>query len=79
MGRLTPNPLRPRRYVDAEKLLDGKRKRLLVVHHGDIIEAVEVGQRLSVGLVFAQLLRCAMQQANVGYRLDYHLDTPPIQ
>ena len=56
--------------VDVEQLLDGEGEDLLVGHHGAVIEAVEVGQGLQVGLIFDQLLGAAVQQADVGVGAD---------
>ena len=43
---LTSDVLGPQWHVYVEELLDGERKALLVDHHGHIIQAVKVGQRL---------------------------------
>lgn len=52
--------------VDVQQLLNGQREALLVGHHGDIVEAVEVGQGLQVCAVLDELLGAAVQQSNVG-------------
>src|SRR5690606_6374720 len=57
--------LRAQRRLDAQQLLDGHDVRVLVAHHGDVVEAVHVGQRLDVGLVFGQLFGGPVQQADV--------------
>jgi hypothetical protein len=41
---------------------------VLLVHRRDIVEAVEIGHRLQIGLVLDQLLGAAMQQADM--RID---------
>lgn len=52
--------------VDVQQLLDSKREALLVGHHGDVVETVEVGQGLQICAVFDELLGAAVQQTNVG-------------
>jgi hypothetical protein len=39
---------------------------LFVAHHRDIVQAIEVGKRLEIGLVFNQLL-----SASVNERISY--------
>jgi hypothetical protein len=39
---------------------------LFVAHHGDIVQAIKVGKRLEIGLVFNQLL-----SASANVRLRY--------
>ena len=41
---------------------------MLLVHRRDVVEAVEIGDRLEVGLGLDQLLGAAMQQADM--RID---------
>src|SRR5258708_2499876 len=48
--------LTPARHRDAEQLLDGERERMLLVHRRDIIEPVEIRNRLKISLVLDQLL-----------------------
>jgi hypothetical protein len=55
-------------HRDAEQLLGCQAEGVLLVHRRDIIEPVEVGQRLQVGLVLDQLLGPAVQQADM--RID---------
>ena len=43
---LTSDILGPEGDIDVEKLFNGKREALLVAHHGDVVEAVKVGQSL---------------------------------
>jgi hypothetical protein len=52
--------------VDVQQLLNSEREALLVGHHGNIVEAVEVGQGLQVCAVLDELLSAAVQQSNVG-------------
>ena len=65
--------LRAERHRDVEQLLDGHGVGVLARHHADVVEAVHVGQRLQVGLVLDQLLRAAVQQADVRVGLLDHL------
>ena len=41
---------------------------MLLVHRRDVVEPVEIGDRLQIGLVLDQLLGAAMQQADM--RID---------
>ena len=70
---LTADPLGALWDIDAEQLLDGQRVGLLVTHHRHVVEPVEVGQRLRVGLVLDQLLSAAVQQADVRVGVEYRL------
>ena len=56
------------RHLDAEQLLDREAEGVLLVHRRDIVEPVEIGHRLQVGLVLDQLLGAAVQQADM--RID---------
>ena len=56
------------RHLDAEQLLDGEAEGVLLVHRRDVVEPVEIGDRLQIGLVLDQLLGAAMQQADM--RID---------
>ncbi len=57
--------LRPHRHFDAGQFLDGQHIAVLHAHRRDIIEAVHVGQRLQISLVFNQLFGATVQQADV--------------
>ena len=46
---------------------------MLLVHRRDVVEPVEVADRLQVGLVLDQLLGAAMQQADVRVDALHHL------
>ncbi len=63
---------------DAQQLLDGERIGMLLVHRRDVVEPVEVRDRLQVALVLDQLLGAAMQQADMRIAalddLAVHLD-----
>jgi hypothetical protein len=54
------------RDLDVQELLDGQGETLLIGHHGDVVETVEVGERLEVGLVLDELLGAAVQQTDMG-------------
>ncbi len=55
-------------HLQLEQLLAGQAEGVLLVHRRDVVEPVEVADRLQVGLVLDQLLGAAMQQADV--RID---------
>ena len=52
-------------HLEPEQLLAGEAEGVLLVHRRDVVEAVEVADRLHVGLVLDQLLGAAVQQADV--------------
>lgn len=58
------------RDLDVEKLLDSKGKTLLIGHHGNVIQSVEVGKSLEVGFVFDQLLSATVEQTDVRVGTD---------
>ncbi len=60
--------LAPDRHRKAQEPLDGEAERVLLVHRRDIVEPVEIGDRLQIGLIFDQLLGAAMEQADM--RID---------
>ena len=51
--------------VDPHQLLDRQREGMLLAHRRDVIEPVEIGDRLQVGLVLDQLFGAAVQQADM--------------
>ena len=53
---------------DAEQLLDRQAERVLLIHRRDVVEPVEIRDRLQIGLVLDQLLGAAMQQPDM--RID---------
>ena len=57
--------LRTHRHLNAEQLLDGQAIRVLIAHHGHIVQTVHVWQRLDERLMLSQLLSRAVQQADV--------------
>ena len=56
------------RDLEAEQLFHRQTVCMLLDHRRDIVEAIEIGQRLQVGLRLDQLLGAAVQQADV--RID---------
>jgi hypothetical protein len=52
--------------LNVQQLLHSKREALLVGHHRNVVESVEVGQRLQVCAVLDELLCASVQEANVG-------------
>ena len=59
---------RAQRHFEAEQLLDREHVAVLHAHRRAIIEPVEIGQSLEVGLVLAELLGAAVEQADM--RID---------
>ena len=55
-----------RLHLNAEQLLDSKRVAVLLAHHRNVVQAVEVREGLVVVLELDQLLGAAVQQADVG-------------
>lgn len=67
------NPLGTIGNVDVEELLDGEGEALLVGHHGDVIQPVEIRESLEIGLVLDQLLGSAVKQTDVRVCADNFL------
>ena len=65
--------LRPLGHGDADQLLDRERISMLLVHRRDVIEPVEIRQRLEIGLVLDQLLGAAMKQPDMRIDALHHL------
>ena len=65
--------LRTNRDFEPEQGLHGECIGVLLVHRRDIVEPVEIGHGLQVGLVLDQLFGAAMEQANVGVGALDHL------
>ena len=80
-GKHHANILRARRRRDAHQLFDRQRESVLLAHRRYVIEPVEIGDRLQIGLVFDQLLGAAMQQADMRVDalddLAVHLEDEP--
>src|SRR5262245_40009706 len=60
-------------HRDAEQLLGRQAERVFLIHRRDVIEAVEVAQRLQVSLVLDQLLGPAVQKADMRVDALDHL------
>ena len=60
--------LRAPRHGEAEQLFRREAERVLLIHRRDIIEPVEIRDRLQIGLLLDQLFGAAMQQADM--RID---------
>ena len=60
--------LRAPRHGEAEQLFRRQAERMLLIHRRDVIEPVEIRDRLQIGLVLDQLFGAAMQQPDM--RID---------
>ena len=60
------------RHRDAEQLFRREAEGVLLIHRRDVIEPVEIRDRLQIGLVLDQLFGAAMQQADM--RIDARND-----
>ena len=56
------------RHLDAEKLFRRQTERVLLIDRRDVIEPVEIRDRLQIGFLFDQLLGAAMQEPDM--RID---------
>src|SRR5262249_8657249 len=56
------------RHRESEQPLDRETERVLLIHRRDVVEPVEIRNRLLIDLVLDQLLGAAMKQADV--RID---------
>ena len=54
-----------RRRRDAQQFLDAEREGVLLAHRRDVIQAVEIGSRLEIGLVLDQLFSAAVEQTDM--------------
>src|SRR5690242_16746505 len=57
--------LRAARDLQAKELLRRKAERMLLIHRRDVIEPVEIRDRLQIGLLLDQLLGAAMQETDM--------------
>jgi hypothetical protein len=64
------------RHLDAEQLFHRQAVGVLVAHHRDVVETVQVGQGLQPGARLGQLLGGAMQQADmrIGANDDFAVE-----
>ena len=67
-GKQHADQLAALRHFDTEQLLGGEREGMLLVHRRAIVEPVEIGHGLQIGLLLDQLLGAAMKQADM--RID---------
>src|SRR5215468_4388564 len=67
------NELRPFRDDDAEQLFCRKAEGMLLIHRCDIVETVEIRDRLLIGLVLDQLFGTAMQEPDMRIDAIDHL------
>ena len=65
LGEQHADILRAQRHLEPHQFLDGEHEAVLHAHRRAVIEPVEVGQRLGVGLVLDQLLGAAVEQADM--------------
>jgi hypothetical protein len=56
-----PNQLPAAGYLDAQEFLRRQDKGMLLVHRRDVIEPIEIADRLQIGLVLDQLFSAAME------------------
>ncbi len=56
------------RHGDADEFFDRERIGVLLIHRRHVVETVEIGKRLKVGLVLDELLRAAVKQTDM--RID---------
>ena len=54
------------RHLDAEQLFRRQTERVLLIHRRDVVEPVEIRNRLQIGLVLDQLLGAAVKQPDMG-------------
>ena len=58
---------------DAKQLFGRQAERVFLIHRRDIVEPVEIWQRLQIGFVLDKLFSAAMKQADVGIDAPDHL------
>jgi hypothetical protein len=73
LGVQDANDLSPLGHLDREQLFDREAERMLLIHRRDIVEPVEIGHSLQIGLVLDQLLGAAMEQSDVRIHAFHHL------
>ena len=70
LGREDPDVLGAARHLDVEELLEGEDARPLAEQRADVLERVEVGDRVVVVGVLAELLDAAMEVAEDRIEVD---------
>jgi hypothetical protein len=68
-----PHQLAAPRHLDAEQLLHRHAEHMLLRHRRRVVEAVEIRNRLQIGLVLDQLLGTAMQEPDMRIGALDHL------
>ena len=68
-----PDQLSAARHLDAEQFFRREAEGVLLVHRRDIVEPVEIRDRLQIGLGFDQLFGAAMKQADMRIDPGDHL------
>ncbi len=63
-----PYPFRPLRHLNIQQFLHRQREALLIRHHRNVIQSIEIRQRLQIRLILDQLLGPTMQQPNMRIR-----------
>src|ERR1019366_2979890 len=58
--------------LEAKQFLRRETEGVLLIHRRDIIQPVEIWQRLQVGLVLDELLGAAMQKPDMGIDASHH-------
>jgi hypothetical protein len=58
--------------LEAQQFLRRETEGMLLIHRRDIIQPVEIRQRLQVSLIFDELLGAAMQKPDVGIDTSHH-------
>ena len=71
-GKHHTDVLRANRHIKAHELFNGQAIRMLVAHHGHIVEAVHVGQGLQIGFALGQFFSGPVQQADVRVGTLHH-------
>src|SRR6202023_3890826 len=64
--------LRAPRHGEAEQLFRRQAERMLLIHRRDIIEPVEIRDRLQVGLLLDQFFSAAMEQSDMRIDALHH-------
>ena len=58
------------RYIDTGKFFYCQAIRLLIDHHGNVVQAVHIGQGLQIGFGFRQFFSTAVQEADMRVGTD---------
>ena len=66
LGEQYPDILRSQRHLAGQQLFHGEAVAMFLTHHRDVVETIEIRQRLKIGLILDELLRAPVQQADMG-------------